>query len=182
MEEKHKAGSKGKRPKFLSALKNDEALWELQFILGTFLFVVGMAYFFKGRHPYYLKLFIPDYLKYMPDIPDFLILKWEQLTKWTDPYFSHQGLFGCWIIFLGITLRHWSGNRVHSMIVKFFSFLLFLSGLAICVMTFALNVLDEQNLNGKSIFIQVYAVVAPFLLGHVIGAVLVKEFQKKKLE
>lgn len=147
-------------------------------IIGELLFLLGTIYLFKGLNPVFFEEVIPKVNRFIPNIPDWLIIKWSSLTSMTDPYMTHQGIFGCWLIILGKIGKGLGFNMLlnKSKVKTFASVIDILAGV-LCVVHFVANIMETTKFFGNGGFMQVEAFVVSLIIGRVIGYVGFKIFK-----
>ena len=147
-------------------------------IIGELLFLLGTIYLFKGLNPVFFEEVIPKINRFIPNIPDWLIIKWSSLTNMTDPYMTHQGIFGCWLIILGKIGKGLGFNMLlnKSKVKTFASAIDILVGV-LCVAHFVANIMETSKFFGNGGFMQVEAFVVSLIVGRVIGYIGFKIFK-----
>ncbi len=153
-----------------------KASYPKKYVIGEILFLLGTIYLFKGLNPIFFEEVIPKINKFIPDIPELLIIKWPQLLEMTDPYMTHQGIFGCWLIIFGNLIRGLGVENitVNNSKLKTFGNIIKVAVILLCVAHFVANIMETTKFFGNGSYMQVLAMVASILIGRILGWIMYK--------
>jgi len=155
-----------------------KASYPKKFIIGEILVLLGMIYLFKGLNYKFFEEVIPQVSKYIPNIPDFLIIKWDKLLGYTEPYMTHQGIFGGWLIVIGNIIRELGVKQVDpeygEIKYRIFAKMVKVIIIILCVFHFLANLMETKNLFGNGSYMQFLAMFGCLLIGKLIGKIMYK--------
>ena len=148
----------------------------VKFTIGMLISIIGLVYVLKGLNPVFCEEVLPQINDIFPNIPEFLIFKWNWLLAMTEPYMIQQGIFGGWLILIGYIVRGFGVEKVKRRDYRFGNrILLILSRGSIVVFYvthFVANVIETSNLFGHGGIIQFLVVIVSILLGKALGWIL----------
>ena len=153
-----------------------KASYPKKYVIGEILFLLGTIYLFKGLNPIFFEEMIPKVNKFIPDIPELLIIKWPKLVAMTDPYMTHQGIFGGWLIVLGNLIRGLGVEKAtaYKSKLKSFGTVIKVAIIALCVIHFIANIIETEHFFGNGSYMQVLAMVACIIIGRILGWIMYK--------
>ena len=155
-----------------------KASYPIKYVVGELLFLIGTIYLFKGLNPIFFEEGFLQIGRFVPDIPDILIIKWDKLLVMTEPYMTHQGIFGGWLIILGNTLRGLGVKKVvpdyGNSNCKTFGQLVKVLVITICFVHFIANVYETKHILGNGGYMQFLAMIGCILLGRLLGLIMFK--------
>ena len=153
--------------------KKSSYIWK--FIIGDILFLIGTIYLFKGLNSSFFEKTIPQVSKYIPDIPENLIIKWDGLKSLMNQYMTDQGIFGCWIIILGNLIRTLGAGHIPvksktKRVGNVINFLIVL----ICIAHFVANGIEGSGFFGNGSYMQFVAMIGSIVVGRILGLIIHK--------
>lgn len=144
-------------------------------ITGEILFLIGTIYLFKGLNPIFFEKTIPQVSRFILTVPDSLILKWDRLLAVTEPYMTHQAIFGGWLIILGNFIKGPGLEKTYKCKgTKIFVRVVNLMILALCAAHFAANVIETAGFFGNGSYMQFLVMIGCILVGRLLGWILCK--------
>ena len=153
-----------------------KASYPVKYIIGEFLFIIGTIYLVKGLNHIFFEEMYPQAGKFIPNIPDFLIIKWNKLSTWTEPYMTHQGIFGVWLIISGNIIRRLGVKNAVKKQGKSKCKNLDTVGtimiIALCVFHFVANIIETANFFGNGSYMQFLAMIGSIAIGNLVGFIL----------
>lgn len=157
---------------------NKKASYPKKFIIGEIVFLLGTIYLFKGLNPIFFEELLPQVGKFIPNIPDFLIIKWDKLLTMTEPYMTHQGIFGGWLIIIGNIIR---GLGVKNVVPEYgktkcktFGKVIRIAIIVLCVIHFFANIVETTHFFGNGSYMQFLAMIGCILIGRFVGMIMFK--------
>lgn len=153
-----------------------KASYPKKYVIGEILFLLGTIYLFKGLNPIFFEEIIPKVNKFIPNIPELLIIKWPKLVAMTDPYMTHQGIFGGWLIVLGNLIRGLGVEKAtaYKSKLKSFGTVIKVAIIALCVIHFIANIIETEHFFGNGSYMQILAMVACIIIGRILGWIVYK--------
>lgn len=155
-----------------------QASYPRKYVIGELLFLLGAIYLFKGLNKSFFEGVLPVVGRFFPNIPDFLIIKWKQLTEITDPHMTHQGIFGCWLIILGNIIRGLGVKQVipesGSSKLKVFGRWITVLIVLICILNLFANAYETYTYLGDGGDLQIVAFFGSIIVGRIIGTIMYK--------
>ena len=153
-----------------------KASYPKKFVIGEILFLLGTIYLFKGLNPIFFEEIIPKINRFIPDIPEFLIVKWPKLLDMTEPYMTHQGIFGGWLIVLGNLIRGLGVEKAIAINAKLKTFgnVIRILIILLCVAHFVANIIETSTFFGNGSYMQILAMLACVIIGRILGFIMYK--------
>ncbi|MDD6657110.1 MAG: hypothetical protein PUE95_07465 [Lachnospiraceae bacterium] len=153
------------------------ASYPKKFIIGEIVFLLGTIYLLKGMNTEFFEEVIPQVDKFIIDIPDWMIIKWKALIDYTDRFMTHQGIWGCWLIIIGNTVRGLGAERVKSYPgskYQTFEKVINIAIIILCIMHFVANLIEGIGFFGNGGFAQFFVMMGSILIGRLLGVILFK--------
>lgn len=154
-----------------------KASYPKKFVIGEIIFLLGTIYLFKGMNSEFFEDVVPQIGKFIINIPDILIIKWQAIKDFTEPFMTHQGIFGCWLILIGNAIRGLGSERVKSYSgskYQTFEKVINIAIIALCIMHFIANIIEGNGFFGNGGFAQFVVMIGSILIGRLVGVILFK--------